>query len=76
MGAGGPGPLAVVVAVSCPAWAGPPAGRVAGAVAGPPLRLPGLLAALPGVVRGRDRGGVRSCCCRGPVSVRVSSPSA
>ena len=73
---GGPGPLAVVVAVSCPAWAGPPAGPVAGAVAGLPLRLPGLLAALPGVVRGRDRVGGRSSCCRGPVSVRDSSPSA
>lgn len=45
---GGPGPLAV--AVSCPAWAGPPAGRAAVAVAGPLLCLPGLLAALPGVV--------------------------
>ena len=40
------------------------------------LRLPGLLAALPGVVRGRDRVGWRSSCCRGPVPVRVSSPTA
>ena len=47
---GGPGPLAMVVAVSCPAWAGPPAGRAAVAVAGPLLCLLGLLAALPGVV--------------------------
>lgn len=36
---GGPGSLAVVVAVICPAWAGPHTVRVAEVVAGPPLRL-------------------------------------
>jgi len=51
-------------------------GRCGGPWGGPPLRLPGLLAALPGVVAGRDRGGGRSSCGRGPVSVRVSPPTA
>lgn len=59
MGAGGPWWWSV----RCPAWAGPHAVHSAGAVAVPLRRLPGLLAALPGVVRGRDRGGGRSCRC-------------
>ena len=62
--------------VNCPVWTGPPVWRAAGVVTGPMLCLPWLLSALPGVVAGRDRGGGRSSCSRGPVSARVSSPTA